>query len=242
MAFRFESGTCMVIILGMHRSGTSSFAGCLQQRGLYLGNVIEKSPHNAKGNRENPDIMRLNESVLEKSGGSWDRPPQMITWDREQIQERDRIIESYLQESCTFGFKDPRTLLTLPFWEDSLLPTRYVGTFRHPLLAAQSLNRRNGMPISLGLALWKEYNRRLLLYYYNYKLPVVSFDATPSEYLRSIDRIASYLGLKKDGTNGKDVFFDESLRKEAFDDAVALPPEVMELYEQLNIISREKRS
>jgi hypothetical protein len=231
----------MVIILGMHRSGTSSLAGCLQQRGLYLGNVIQKSPHNPKGNRENPDIMRLNESVLEGSGGSWDRPPQMITWNREQIHERDGIVESYLRHSSKFGFKDPRTLLTLPFWEDSLLPTRYVGTFRHPLLAAKSLNARNGMPISHGLMLWKEYNKRLLSYYSIYKFPIVSFDATLHEYLLSIDRIASYLNLEKDGTNGNDLFFDESLRKEALDGAVVLPEDVMELYSELNAIYRDQR-
>jgi hypothetical protein len=232
----------MVIILGMHRSGTSSLAGCLQQQGLYLGKVIEKSPHNPKGNRENPDIMRLNESVLEESGGSWDRPLQRITWNQEQIHERDRIIESYLQQSGKFGFKDPRTLLTLPFWEDSLLPTRYVGTFRHPLLAARSLNARNGMPISQGLALWKEYNRRLLLYYSIDRFPIVSFDVTPREYLLSIDRMASYLNLNKDDTNRNDLFFDESLRKETLDNAAVIPADVMELYERLNAIYREQRS
>ncbi len=42
-----------VLILSMHRSGTSCLAGSLQQGGMYLGDVYEHSPHNIKGNRGN---------------------------------------------------------------------------------------------------------------------------------------------------------------------------------------------
>lgn len=44
-----------VLILGMHRSGTSCLAGSLQEAGLYLGEVNTAAPHNAKGNRESRD-------------------------------------------------------------------------------------------------------------------------------------------------------------------------------------------
>ena len=53
-----------ILILGMHRSGTSCLAGSLQQQGVYLGEVHEWNPHNLKGNRENPHIMALNEGLL----------------------------------------------------------------------------------------------------------------------------------------------------------------------------------
>ena len=33
--------TAVICILGMHRSGTSSLAGCLQEAGLELGDVVE---------------------------------------------------------------------------------------------------------------------------------------------------------------------------------------------------------
>jgi len=42
-----------ILILGMHRSGTSCLAGCLEEAGLYLGDVNLKAGFNKKGNREN---------------------------------------------------------------------------------------------------------------------------------------------------------------------------------------------
>ena len=45
-----------IVILGMHRSGTSCLAGCLEELGLHLGTVITSAPHNKKGNRENPEL------------------------------------------------------------------------------------------------------------------------------------------------------------------------------------------
>ena len=70
----------VVSIVGMHRSGTSCLAGTLEEAGLHLGNVITEAPHNAKGNRENRSIMDLHEELLVHSGGSWDRPPDRLSW------------------------------------------------------------------------------------------------------------------------------------------------------------------
>lgn len=69
--------SCVVMVLGMHRSGTSCLTGLLQQTGLELGDVVTEAPHNKKGNRENLDIMRLNDDVLAHSRGSWDRPQKL---------------------------------------------------------------------------------------------------------------------------------------------------------------------
>lgn len=41
----------VVIVLGMHRSGTSCLTGLLQQAGVALGNVVKEAAHNKKGNR-----------------------------------------------------------------------------------------------------------------------------------------------------------------------------------------------
>ena len=64
-----------VVILGMHRSGTSVLAGSLQEAGLVLGDVVTQAPHNKKGNRENRAIMFMQEDLLQSNGGSWDNPP-----------------------------------------------------------------------------------------------------------------------------------------------------------------------
>ena len=58
-----------VVVLGMHRSGTSLLAGTLQEAGLELGEVVHSAPHNRKGNRESISIRTLHEDLLERSGG-----------------------------------------------------------------------------------------------------------------------------------------------------------------------------
>lgn len=62
--------------------------------------------------------------------------------------QRDRLIASLTCPRGTpWGFKDPRTLLTLPFWEQGLADQRLVGTFRHPHAAAGSQPPDTGMDI-----------------------------------------------------------------------------------------------
>src|SRR5690606_15498004 len=86
------------LVLGMHRCGTSALAGSLQRRGLHLGPVQERNPHNLRGNRESLRVMHLNNAVLEHSGGAWDNPPPSVSWTSEHIAERELIVRS-LQEN-----------------------------------------------------------------------------------------------------------------------------------------------
>jgi hypothetical protein len=225
----------LVAILGMHRCGTSCLAGSLEERGLHLDQVFEWSPHNLKGNRENAEVMTLNEAVLEQSGGSWDRPPAAITWTAEQAERRDGIIARCTHGfTTTWGFKDPRSVFTLPFWQNAAKPMKYVGTFRHPLLAARSLEARNGMPLADGLAMWVAYNRRLLDHCRLQPFPIVSFDVPADEYLQAVEQLGDHLGLPRAAAPGTAQFLEDRLRHQDPDAAVALPAEVEVLYAELS--------
>ncbi len=232
-----DPSVSLIAILGMHRSGTSCLAGSLEQRGLHLGSVFEWSPHNPKGNRENADVMRVNEAVLEASGGSWDRPPAALTWTREHVEERDSIIARCTRSATTtWGFKDPRTVFTLPFWQDASTTLKLVGTFRHPLLAARSLEARNGMPISDGLRLWKQYNTRLLEHHGREPFPFVSFDVAEEEYLSAVDRAGDCLNLPKPSVPGDAHFLEDRFRhRDVFSDH-PLPQDVLEVFGRLTEI------
>lgn len=85
--------TRAVIVLGMHRSGTSSLMGSLIQAGLHVGQVNLSAPHNRKGNREYGRIVALHGNLLQSSGGSWDEPPLTVTWEKAHTAEQDVIIE-----------------------------------------------------------------------------------------------------------------------------------------------------
>lgn len=221
-----------ILVLGMHRSGTSCLAGSLQQRGLHLGKVYESRPHNRKGNRENQRVMDVNNAVLAASGGSWDLPPTTLRWDAANATERDAIVAELTVGSpgSPWGFKDPRTLLTIAFWRQKLPEARLVGTFRHPALVARSLHARDPrMSMDACLALWADYNERLLALHARDPFPIVSFDADAGAYARTLDAVAIHLGLR--AAPEGEAFFEGELRTGSSHEAV--PANLQATYDAL---------
>ena len=231
--------TSAVIILGMHRSGTSSLAGSLQQAGLFLGKVFEANPFNKKGNRESAEIMKLNTDVLQYNGGDWDRPPASISWTEDHAVRRDSILQSLSSGGArVWGFKDPRTTLTLPFWREAINDVQLVGTFRHPLSVAKSLNQRDKFALENGVHVWYMYNVRLLQYLTEKEFPLLCFDVGGAQYANDLHRVCTYLAL--DCESGKETsFFDPTLRHQStFQEEDSLPDVVRDLYVSLMKIYR----
>lgn len=224
----------VVMILGMHRSGTSCLTGSLQQMGLFLGEVFTENPFNLKGNRENGRIMNLNNALLERNDGAWCSPPATMEWDASHCQERAGILLDMADASggAVWGFKDPRVLFTFPFWVEGVRDFQLVGTFRHPVSVAQSLNFRNQIPLDQGFALWCAYNERLLDLLQRYRFPLVSFDVDADQYLASVKKVAAYLGLSG-GPDEDHTFFEESLRKQREYCTEPVPDECRALYQAL---------
>lgn len=220
-----------LIILGMHRSGTSCLAGSLEQAGLYLGRVNTKAAHNKKGNRENPHIMALNDALLRDAGGAWDKPPDLpITWSAANLETRDRIIASSPADTI-WGFKDPRTLLTFEGWSEALPAVKLVGTFRHPLAVARSLNLRSRIATAKAVDLWMAYNTRLLDLCGERDIELVPFDWPAERYREGLESICRSVGLTIPD-KGFD-FFSSSLRHHSPTPGYTLPAEVIRLYDAL---------
>jgi hypothetical protein len=219
----------------MHRSGTSCVTGLLEQAGVFLGDVATKSPWNLKGNRESSAIMAMHNELLRVNGGSWDTPPATVTWPEESRNARDAIISSY-QHVPLWGFKDPRTLLVLDGWLEALPGLQLVGVFRHPVLVAESLQRRNHFPLEQGLQLWSIYNRALLAYHDRYKFPVLSFDSAPEPFTHSVALLTRVMGLPSSAA-GKLDFFDPALRHVTPSGDALLPGDVRGLYLALQRIA-----
>jgi hypothetical protein len=222
-----------VVVLGMHRSGTSSLAGCLQEAGLYLGEVVEQAPHNARGNRESLRIRAVNDMVLEHNGGSWDKPPRVIKWDDELRIQRDNAVAAHVTRVGRWGFKDPRTVLTIDFWAEAYPHLELVGTFRHPLSVARSLRERGRWSLERGLALWSAYNERLLSLHGARSFPLISFDLPQDEYLAAVALVASRLGLAGVVSTRRFSFFSDELRHHDKPRDSELPYEIARLYDSL---------
>jgi hypothetical protein len=219
----------VICVLGMHRSGTSCLAGSLEQQGLFLGEVNTSAPWNRRGNRERFDIMNLQGDILEASGGSWYEPPPVVEWSIEHY-ERARAILAQHAGAPVWGFKDPRTLLTLEGWERLVPDLDVVGIFRHPLRVARSLRSRNEMPLEAGLALWNAYNGRLVEIYRRRPFPIVSFDEEPATLENKLREAGEALGLGP--APSEEPFFTDELRS-APAEGDSVPPEVEALYEAL---------
>jgi hypothetical protein len=153
----------------MHRSGTSMVAKLLQHAGLQLGapqDLMPAAEENPEGFYEHLGFVRLNDEVLNAAGAGWDCPPPPgVDWKNPAFgifRDRAQDLAAPLRSATTWGWKDPRNSLTIPFWRSALGPLRTVFVVRNPLEVIVSLHRRNGFSVALALTLWRLYTERLL--------------------------------------------------------------------------------
>ena len=198
-----------IIILGMHRSGTSALAGSLQENGLELGEIVRAAPHNRKGNRESWAILHMQEDLLQKNGGSWKDVPDVVRWFDLHRAVRDAFIDGF-QGAKVWGFKDPRTLLTLEGWLEVLPDAELVGIFRHPIRVASSLHERDGLALEEGVALWRRYNEKLLALHRRRSFPLVEFHEDPEVFRAKLRQLGEALRLP--GRFRALRFFEDGLR------------------------------
>lgn len=160
-----------VLVVGMHRSGTSALAGALEALGFEAGppdDLMAADIGNPQGYFELKSVASLDDEILMHYGGSWDCPPVFpVGWERDaaakEFTERARNRLTEVFASRHFVLKDPRVALLLPLWRNATDGRDgAVVIVREPLDVAASLNQRNGLATLTGLALWATYNRSLL--------------------------------------------------------------------------------
>jgi hypothetical protein len=160
-----------VLVVGMHRSGTSALTGALGRLGLALpatGDLVAGRYDNPV-HFESQALNDLDDAILAALGGSWSAPPPLGPgWETSTaVLEASRHAAVAARRAFPrpgpVVWKDPRLCLLLPLWR-SLLPPP-IGTvflWRSPHAVARSLRARQGFPLSLGLALWERYTRHAL--------------------------------------------------------------------------------
>ncbi|MCY4581909.1 MAG: sulfotransferase [Chloroflexi bacterium] len=194
-----------VIVLGMHRSGTSLVAGSLEAAGLYLGDVNHAATYNRKGNKENASIRDLNDRLLARADASWIAPPTgQVEWSLEDEGCARFFVEPYLECRRPWGFKDPRCIWTVEGWLRIVPGARLVGVFRHPSLVVRSLGARRGS-LFVGredaLRLWCAYNAELFRLQRKYRFPLLHFDSAGVALVSlaaQLEHIGKELGLAGD--------------------------------------------
>lgn len=198
-----------IVVLGMHRSGTSCLAGMLTAAGLASAGESVRGWDNRRGHHEMLDAVRLNEAVLAHSGGHWLSPPPRVRWTEEQARLRDRLLGT-LVDGRPALLKDPRTLLVLPFWRAANVPFHVFGIVRHPVAVARSLESWRGTPLADGIALWLSHNRALEADQRQHRYPLIDFDRVPSAVVAAVADACARAGLQAEPARLA-AAFDESL-------------------------------
>jgi hypothetical protein len=194
----------------MHRSGTSMVAKLLQEAGLYLGSIDDLMPpaeENPEGFYEHLGFVRLNDELLNAAGAGWDCPPAPeFDWnspDLDPFREQARFLAGPLRMAGTWGWKDPRNSITMPFWHSVFGQLRTIAVIRNPLEVVTSLHRRNGFSPALALTLWRVYAERLLADTNREERLITHFDAYFVDPEREINRLLTVLGLETTASAGE---------------------------------------
>ena len=154
-----------VLVTGMHRGGTSAISKVLEGLGLDAGSqegLIGATDSNRHGHYEVREIVDLNEEILENLEGSWLSPPRdyerLVDLAEGSFGESAREIIGRHFTNTPWFIKDPRFCLLLPFWRKVLSssPT-LITVVRSADSIAQSLYRRNGIPVEFGRELTSTY-------------------------------------------------------------------------------------
>lgn len=147
-----------VILLGMHRSGTSLVAELLDGLGLFQGNELQED-------HESTYFLDLNDTFLKRIGAAWDNPAPA----REFLEDTAALdltarclsaelsskglkrflgLKRYLKARSLehvdqpWGWKDPRTVFTLPAWLSLFPSAKLVYIVRNGIDVAASLRVR----------------------------------------------------------------------------------------------------
>jgi hypothetical protein len=191
----------MVVVVGMHRSGTSAITQLLELAGLEAAPEDDELPRtkwNARGNREFRSLTEFNNRILEALGGRWDSPPPLPPgWERAEVLRTfdDDARTAFAQLPSGAVWKDPRLSLVLPFWEQALDRTfAVVLVLRHPAEVADSLRRRNKFPPALGLALWERYVRVALGSLSGHRVLVARYDDALTDPIAFVTQAREVLG------------------------------------------------
>lgn len=154
-----------LLVLGMHRTGTSVLTQLLSHMGCYAGTPESLKPGDAANERgywERWDAWALNEQILAAAGASWREVADLdlgsLAEDvRGKFEAHARDLVADLDEHRPWVLKDPRLCVLLPLWRPALSAPVFVIAHRDPLETARSLLARDGLPLTVGIALWEVY-------------------------------------------------------------------------------------
>ena len=154
-----------ILVLGMHRAGTSLLTKVLTQLGCTPPRtLIGASENNESGYWESRPIRAFNDRLLESAGTQWDdwravNPDWLATpLAQDFLAEAKGLLATEFGTAPLFVLKDPRICRLVPFWSavltESGITSRVIFALRNPIEVAASLQARGGHPPELAHMIW----------------------------------------------------------------------------------------
>lgn len=253
------------VVLGVARSGTSVIIKALNALGIDLGNnFIAANEWNPKGFREDADIVHnVNQKIFDRLH---------YTLNTLSLFERDLLLNDKLSDIrdyainllnqrlasvSSWGFKDPRTVRVLAFWQSIFstlnLRENYVITLRNPLSSAHSYHSSlSGYHVEKKLLLWLLHLLPAIDDTQGKNRIVVNYDLMLQDPQAQLQRLHHQLNLStvfnQDEVHAfAEEFLDPALRHSdyTYDDlkshsAITIVPLCLKVYDLLSKLSRDE--
>lgn len=211
-----------VIVLGMHRSGTSVLSRALIALGVNFGGAfVDAKPDNPKGFFEDKDVNALNVSFLRAMGCWWYTliipTPYPGEIESAFTAQAALLLKNKFSGQPLWGLKDPRITRLLPPWQTAMADMGARGCYilanRNPLSVADSLAKRDDIPHAQALALWMLHQIDGLAALVENGGIVVDYDLMMNQSSTEMHRLARFLGQAIDADKQK-VFLDDFLQQD----------------------------
>lgn len=227
-----------ILVLGMHRSGTSALTRMLNLLGAELSeNLLPPAADNPTGFWESQDLFVLHQEFLQQLDLDWDSIG-MLDADCLRaapalalIEQIKNYIRQEFAQTPLFVIKDPRICRLAPLWYRALaelnIAVRIIIQFRHPLEVARSLRRRNDFILAKSTLLWLQHVLEAEYYSRKQLRVVCEYSQLLSDWQGTSEHIATGLELAWPRSNNRtklaiERFLTEDLRHTQSDLATLL--------------------
>ena len=208
-----ESNDRLIVVLGMHRSGTSAITRALKVLGVDLGGRLLLAADGDDGDNETGfwediDFNGLNIELLRVIDKDWFYTSPVTQIDLEILNKKgyflkaETLVKEKLKDRKLFGVKDPRMAKLLPFWKEvfarSDINVNYVLAIRQPLSVVKSIENRGWGGRERIFLLWLNHVIESLSLTDNTSRVIVDYDHLVRDSANELERMAHSLNLSVD--------------------------------------------
>lgn len=212
-----------ILVLGMHRSGTSAATRVVNLLGASVGNdLLGAKDDNPEGFWEHARLVAINEKILLALKLYWDAtvplPKDWLT--RPEIVSLKDDAVAFLREEFAgtkhFVLKDPRLCRLLPFWLEALqvfgATPKVLMVFRSPWEVAGSLSKRDQFPSekSLLLCAWHTLEAERLSR--NLSRTAIAYHQLLQSPVKIAEQLSAAFGLKAPNAMDIESFIQPTMR------------------------------